>query len=579
MTRDKKSPSRSVVVTKPSLFWLLSSKFPALVEEALVLAIVLLSIALNGTFFGQPLSFRAIMLALAIGSLYLRPITEAIISCSLSSPVSNNASSSSPLHSPLLRQFADSGLSIGVCLFPLLLVPSRPNDFHIFQVLFLVSVSCGTFVLIGIVAGIFDDPKNLCRVFVFRELTMSFVLTLLGCLILIPSCSPSVGTSVAIVCSLFPVFLRICLYCLQGSFSLAEAIIVSESAVCVLVYCLTLFLQHSKDDSIQVDEIDKCLEILTSSVGMATVVFFFGYSYLTLPQFTTPYSAVMTSSSPLSRKEASCMRKTLYFIMFIAVDSCGCYIWSHHFISEPFRTFLHYQMRWKPTLLLIYWCGLLGLVLVVIPPQRLAVPPIVARKYYHVVLLLILFPVFFIEVAYIRFCSMAALYLLIIIELGRVSGVYGVYWLVNDFMSALVDNRDKGTIYLTHLYLLLGSCFTLWQYPPCSLLGMSGIVTLGIVDSVTACFGTFYGKRKWPGTGKTMEGTFMGMLFGVLSCYILYHNLCYSNQSSQWSSLHLIVILTCSYFLAALLEAFTVQIDNLVVPLYHYVVLRQLTLL
>ena len=40
----------------------------------------------------------------------------------------------------------------------------------------------------------------------------------------------------------------------------------------------------------------------------------------------------------------------------------------------------------------------------------------------------------------------------------------------------------------------------------------SGVLALGVGDSVAAVSGTLVGRHKWPGTSKTFEGTFMSVL-------------------------------------------------------------------
>ncbi|GJQ14468.1 hypothetical protein GpartN1_g6259.t1 [Galdieria partita] len=568
---------KTVVMTHTSLFWFLSSKFPLIVEDVLVLVSVLLYFVV-GRKIEKSLFKQASILALALGSFYLRPVLETVISFSFDSSRRNTVCKDSLKgrgHKAPFRPCADSGLTVGICLFPLLFVSVNMNDSFIFSMLFAVSVSSGVLVLMSIAAGNYDGLDKTRQVLVLRELFLSYLLSLVSCSIFVSSIDLSILFLCATTNCLFPVFMRICIYCLSGSFSLAEAIIISESGVSLLVYCILISLLPPIDD-ISMNEGVYSLHKMSCAIGMAIVIFFFGYSFL----FTFSGYRVRGNHSGRSDEKNSpySIQNSCYFIGYILIDLVFCYLWLNWFVLHPEKVLFNYIIHsWSAMWLIIYWVVLLCLVLFLIPPYRLNVVPIVARKYYHLVLFFILLPSLFVEAAFISLCSIVALFLLIIVELGRASHVYGIRWWVNDYMSALVDYRDNGTIYMTHLYLLLGSCFTLWQHPPCSLLGMSGMVTLGIVDTTTACFGTFSGKTKWPGTYKTMEGTFSGMLLGVVSCYLL-HILCVecSLQRMDW---HIVFILSSSYLLSTMLEAFTTQIDNLVVPLYHYVVLRQLIII
>ncbi|KAK4527963.1 hypothetical protein GAYE_SCF47G5897 [Galdieria yellowstonensis] len=569
---------KAFVMTQPSLLWFLSNKFSLIVEDVLVFVAVLLYFV-AGRRIHETLTRQASVLALAVGSIYLRPVVETVISFSFGAVASSNTNhidipKSRPLQSPL-RPYADSGLTVGICLFPLLFVPTNGGDKVAMSLLFAVCVASGVFVLVSIASGNFDDLDKTPPIVVMRELLLSFLLSLVCCYLYLPP-QGDVTTLflVATMSCLFPVFMRICIYCLRGSFSMAEAIIISESSLCVLVYAVVC-LQTWKNDA-PIDDTVRVLHYATFSLAITTVLFLFGYSYL----FSLLDGNNRWRGKPRRQREPKqensndySLMNTCCFFGYFVVVLLLCYFWLTCFVVRPEKIIFGYFLTsWSAICLAVYWIAMLCFVLFLLPPHHLSLAPIVARKYYHLVLFFILLPSLFLQAAFVGFCSIVALLLLVLVELGRASHVYGIRWLVNDYMSALIDHRDNGTIYMTHLYLLLGSCFPLWcQNHPCSLLGMSGIVTLGVVDTATACLGTFYGKRKWPGTLKTMEGTFSGMLLGICCCYLLYMQ---CKQSTSLDS-SILFVLTTSYLLSTLLEAFTTQIDNLVVPLYHYVILRQ----
>lgn len=86
--------------------------------------------------------------------------------------------------------------------------------------------------------------------------------------------------------------------------------------------------------------------------------------------------------------------------------------------------------------------------------------------------------------------------------------------------SAFVDEKDS-LISLTPLYLHIGVSFPLWM--PSSNIEllplMSGMIVLGIGDSAASFIGSKYGKHKWPGTSKTLEGTIACILSQLLFIY------------------------------------------------------------
>jgi len=94
----------------------------------------------------------------------------------------------------------------------------------------------------------------------------------------------------------------------------------------------------------------------------------------------------------------------------------------------------------------------------------------------------------------------------------------------------------------------------------------SGIVTIGIGDTMASIVGIYLGRIKWPQTSKTVEGT----LAGILSCVV------FSFILSAWCPAHLaltgwqLVMYFFALALAGLMEAHTQQIDNLTVPLYLF---------
>jgi dolichol kinase len=74
--------------------------------------------------------------------------------------------------------------------------------------------------------------------------------------------------------------------------------------------------------------------------------------------------------------------------------------------------------------------------------------------------------------------------------------------------SAFVDEKDS-LISLTPLYLLCGLSATLWM--PTESMGllplMSGVLTIGAGDTAASFVGSNWGKHKWVGSQKSIEGT------------------------------------------------------------------------
>ena len=129
-------------------------------------------------------------------------------------------------------------------------------------------------------------------------------------------------------------------------------------------------------------------------------------------------------------------------------------------------------------------------------------------------------------------------------------------------MRDFLDPRDEGTLALTHIYLLIGCAIPVWctsalgadalaEVPP--LLPFAGLLSVGVQDSLAAVFGTYCGRHRWPGTTKTVEGT-----LGAAAVTFAFASLLSTRVATMNSLIPIAVV--------GLLEAYTQQIDNVVLP-------------
>lgn len=84
------------------------------------------------------------------------------------------------------------------------------------------------------------------------------------------------------------------------------------------------------------------------------------------------------------------------------------------------------------------------------------------------------------------------------------------------------DEKDL-LISLTPLYLLAGLSAFLWMPTEnMSLLHlMSGVLTIGIGDTAASIIGSTWGKHKWIGTDKSIEGTIACVVAQLLFIFVL----------------------------------------------------------
>jgi len=130
--------------------------------------------------------------------------------------------------------------------------------------------------------------------------------------------------------------------------------------------------------------------------------------------------------------------------------------------------------------------------------------------------------------------------------------------MLNNGMRRFTDDRDSGTLILTHSYLLFGCAIPLWLGFREKFISLLGILVLGMGDTMASLTGIYWGSHRWPGKKKTFEGTIGAILsmflFGYLMSHFVYVKL---------------VPFIISTICVCILEALTFQVDNLSLPLLY----------
>eukprot|EP00054_Salpingoeca_dolichothecata_P017596 m.106014 g.106014 ORF g.106014 m.106014 type:complete len:426 (+) comp22519_c0_seq1:245-1522(+) len=239
--------------------------------------------------------------------------------------------------------------------------------------------------------------------------------------------------------------------------------------------------------------------------------------------------------------------------------------WVSRVIGQDVLQYMLLQFSTPQHLLIFgYWLAVLGLYLGSIsafPRLVMQLPLIVQRKLFHFLLCILFVPAMMIDLEFVALNAACAACVLVMVEVARVSRLPPFDIPVEMFMSKFVDERDSGGLYVTHLYLLIGCSLPIWC--SCALSDTSGIEWLGLVsvglgDAFASIVGSRYGKLKWPGTKKTVEGTLASLLAQFIFFYLL--------RTFHLNS-HPAQPLMVSLIIGAVLEAMTQQLDNLVVPL------------
>jgi dolichol kinase len=152
---------------------------------------------------------------------------------------------------------------------------------------------------------------------------------------------------------------------------------------------------------------------------------------------------------------------------------------------------------------------------------------------------------------------------------------------MNEFYNAFLDEKDgeEGeSLVITHIALLLGCAIPQWIDAGITaysgsinkdgnlllvLLPYCGILILGIGDSFGAIVGSSkFGRTRWPGSKRTLEGS-ASMLLSMLLFVGVFHY--FSNMHQEQPKFIILGVLSLS--IVTLLEASTMQIDNICLPL------------
>lgn len=225
-------------------------------------------------------------------------------------------------------------------------------------------------------------------------------------------------------------------------------------------------------------------------------------------------------------------------------------------------------------------CGLwlLTLALVAALPRLLggAMPLTSKRKLFHLAALGMFAPAITLRPHFAALAFAVALSLMVLAEPVRAWRAAALGEAIDSYARQFTDGRDEGPMNLTHAYLLLGCAMPLWLAlgpegagepralaPELLPAALGGVLSLGVLDALAAACGVRFGNYKWPGTGKTIEGT----VCGVAGSLVVIAALSLGPDGAVGLSLGRSALALAA---VGLLEAYTTQIDNLVLPAYTF---------
>ncbi|KAI5083285.1 hypothetical protein GOP47_0003503 [Adiantum capillus-veneris] len=198
---------------------------------------------------------------------------------------------------------------------------------------------------------------------------------------------------------------------------------------------------------------------------------------------------------------------------------------------------------------------------------------IMVRKVFHLMVVVMFVPALLAQQAFLHLAFSAALAVFVVVEMIRILRIPPAGEAVHKFMTAFTDTRDSDLLIISHFSLLLGCALPLWLSGSSThdrpLAPFAGVLSLGIGDTMASVAGYNFGSiRLTPSSKKTVEGTIAGIVSLLLACIIINCMLLqFSLTMTEWTSLFLAVICT------SLVEAYTTQLDNFILPLIFYALL------
>ncbi|XP_075434730.1 dolichol kinase [Ascaphus truei] len=278
---------------------------------------------------------------------------------------------------------------------------------------------------------------------------------------------------------------------------------------------------------------------------------------------------------------------SLFFYLMTAVLGLGIFMpWLQFLIRRhPLFWLLEFLLQTRTRLYLLAFWTLLAVVACAVvlyqncrksTESKKLQASTVTRKYFHFLAVATYIPGLIYDRQLLFVAAVVCLAFLMLLEYVRYFCIRPLGQTLRSLLTIFLDERDSGPLILTHIYLLLGMSLPVWLFPrlcaaslsgPSTLLPYCGVLAVGVGDTVASVCGSALGEIKWPGTKKTFEGTMLSIFAQIIAValILIFDSTINMNGGYVW--------ILGSITLVSLLEAFTTQIDNLILPLYLYILL------
>lgn len=216
------------------------------------------------------------------------------------------------------------------------------------------------------------------------------------------------------------------------------------------------------------------------------------------------------------------------------------------------------------------WIGILSVSILIIFNINLEFN--LRRKIWHFLILGTVLPSVIINKSFTILGLLGGLIVLIIVEVIRVNKITFLGQFIYDQLYKFQDFKDlKGPLNLSYIYLLIGIGFPLIIQElvnpapaPNDIKQFIGLISLGIGDAVASIIGKRFGRIKYFGSNKTVEGSLGFFVTNLAGLYYLSDYLKLPAMDFE--------VLFVTNFLATIFEGVTTMNDNLFLPLMIYII-------
>lgn len=223
--------------------------------------------------------------------------------------------------------------------------------------------------------------------------------------------------------------------------------------------------------------------------------------------------------------------------------------------------------------IILYWISIIILGVFII--EQFKGKSIIKRKLFHFLSLLIFIPGFiYVEKDYMLSICVIVACSFLIIEVIRCYLPNRLNF-ISKYLIKNIDNRDSSSFILSHTFLLIG-CFITYllnslENKNSIIMTYAGLLLMGLGDSFASIIGTSLGKIKiFPPTSRTLEGTIAGWAFSIIGFMLLI----FLYDIALFRDYIFLTRLIITLLLVMIYEGYTLQIDNLVLPLFTFEIMK-----